>query len=294
MLLLAVLALSPLAATTQVSESDASVGPAEIDKADFYKPGIAPVDGPATAEVTIVYFMDYQCPQCRRYTPDVERAKREERGVRWIYRDIPNIGPKSRDAARLAIASQWQGRHRAFHHALMTSPGRLSDDTIREAAAKAGVDWARLQRDLANRSREIDALLAHNAALADWAGIVGTPAFLIGETLADGALDYKGLKAEIADARARARGSGPAAADSGDAPREADEPSGDEEAKPIVEDEANVAATASAGPAPFERAEPRRPQQGHANRDFAGAAGAITALLAAIAGAFLLLRRRNS
>lgn len=147
--------------------------------------------------------MDYQCPACRKYTPDVARVLSEDRKLRVIYRDTPIFGPRSERAARLAIASQWQGRHSAFHHALMTSKGALDEAALKAAANKAGVDWDRLERDLKARGGEIDRLIERNQALSLAAGISGTPAFVIGETLADGALDYRGLKAEIAEARAR-------------------------------------------------------------------------------------------
>lgn len=196
------LAAALLLAAAPGTESSALVAPfAEIEKADFFKPGIAPQIAPRGYDVTVVYFMDYACPQCRRYTPDVERVMREDRRIRWIYRDVPAISPKSRDAARVAIAAQWQNRHHAFHRALMMSPGRLDDRSIRTAANKVGLDWARIQRDLKTRGRAIDNQIDRNLELAGAAGMVGTPAFIIGETQADGVLDYAALKAEIADAR---------------------------------------------------------------------------------------------
>lgn len=193
------------ASASQRSESDALVAPAEVSKADFFRPGLAPVRNAAGYDVTAVYFFDYQCPQCRRYTPDVERVMAEDRRVRWIYRDIPSISPMSRVAARLAIAAKLQGRHAAFHRELMLSKGRLTDAAIRAAGTRAGLDWKRVDRDLGANRVKIDSLIDHNAELADVAGIMGTPAFVIGDRLADGALDYKSLKAEIADARAAAR-----------------------------------------------------------------------------------------
>jgi protein-disulfide isomerase len=178
---------------------------AEITKADFFKPGIAPVHSKGAYDITIVYFMDYQCPVCRAHTNDYARVFSEEPKVRVIYRDTPIFGAQSEVAARLAIASQFQGKHAAFHLALMRSKGRLTDAVIREAAAKAGVNWARLQKDLAARKAQIDAQIAINMRLSKAAGISGTPAFIVGDTLADGAFDYANLKGQIADVRAAAR-----------------------------------------------------------------------------------------
>lgn len=174
----------------------------EIEKESYFRPGIAPVSAPPNYDVTIVYFMDYQCPACRQYTPDVARVLAEDRKVRIIYRDTPIISDLSTVAARAAIASAFQGRHAAFHHALMTSTGRLSEAAIRAAADKAKVDWPRLQVDLKTRGEAIDDQIGRNVELAVTIGVLGTPAFIVGERQSNGALDYNGLKAEIADARA--------------------------------------------------------------------------------------------
>lgn len=177
---------------------------AEIEKEDFFRAGIAPVRAPAGNNVTVVYFMDYQCPSCRRYTPDVARVLAEDPKVRIIYRDTPILSEMSTVAARAAIAASFQGRHDAFHHALMLTKGQLTEGAIRAAADKAKVNWPRLQRDLKARGEEIDSQIGRNVELAVATGIMGTPAFIVGERLSNGALDYAGLKAEIADARAAA------------------------------------------------------------------------------------------
>jgi protein-disulfide isomerase len=184
-------------AQAQLGEPD----PTEIEKEDFFKEGLAPVRKNAGYDVTIVYFMDYQCPACRRYTPDVAKVFGEDRKLRVIYRDTPIFGPRSEAAARAAIASQFQGKHEAFHHALMTTKLPLDEEALRAAAKKAGVDWQRLQADLEKHHAEIDRQIATNTALSSATGISGTPAFIVGDGLVDGAIDYKGLTAEIADAR---------------------------------------------------------------------------------------------
>ncbi len=175
---------------------------AKITKADFFKPGIAPVRKTGAYDVTVVYFMDYQCPVCRQHTDEYAKVFSEDKKLRVIYRDTPIFGAMSTVAAKLAIASQFQGKHEAFHLALMHSKGRLTDEAIRKAAAKAGVNWSRLQKDLKAHQAQIDAQIEQNTRLSEAAGISGTPAFVIGNTLADGAFDYEGLKGQIGDVRA--------------------------------------------------------------------------------------------
>ena len=62
----------------------------------------------------------------------------------------------------------------------MTSPARLDSAGVKAAAAKAKVDWPRLQRDLKNRGAEIDALLTRTDSIAQAIGFNGTPALIVG------------------------------------------------------------------------------------------------------------------
>ena len=208
-LLLAVVAVQSVDAGAASAAAAAST---EIKKSDFFAPGDAPVRPGQADDVTIVYFFDYQCPTCRKYHADVAKALREDRKVRVIYRDTPMLGDKSDAAAYAAIAAKFQGRHAAMHDALMSSKVALDEAGIRAAAQKANVDWDRLQRDIKQRKASIDALITRNFELATEVGVYGTPAFIVGDSLANGALDYAGLKGEIADARKALKSTEPVAA----------------------------------------------------------------------------------
>jgi len=217
--------------------------PSDISQADFFVEGLAPVRKSGAYDVTIVYFMDYQCPSCRKYTPDVARVLKEDRRVRVIYRDTPLLGPKSDQAAKAAIASHFQGRHEAFHHALMMTKGSLDDIAIKAAAQEAGVDWSRLQRDLRSRGDEIDEVITRNLELAAATGIQGTPAFIVGERQSNGALDYKLLKAEIEDARKATISSEPSRQPEIEKPADAIPPENEKPQKERLGDEAQNPST---------------------------------------------------
>lgn len=176
---------------------------ADIEEARraFLEDTVAPTVKPASYDVTIVEYTDYQCPFCRAAHDALLKLTAEDKKVRIIYRDWPIFGAQSQRAARLAIASQWQGKHAAFHDALMKAPRPLSEHAMKAAAQKAGVDWAKLQADLAARSSEIEALLERNDEQAMQLGLGGTPGFIIGETLYAGGMDLAGLKEAVADAR---------------------------------------------------------------------------------------------
>jgi protein-disulfide isomerase len=172
----------------------------------FVEDPVAPRNAPANYDLTIVMYSDYQCPYCRKMHPVLEQAVAEDGKIRVIYRDWPIFGAASTTAARLAIASKWQNKHAAFHAALMQSPGKLSDETIRTAANAASVDWSRLQADLKAHASEIDALIARNAQQAALLGLQGTPGLIIGAYLVPGGIDLNTLRASIKEARAKPDG----------------------------------------------------------------------------------------
>ena len=195
------------AAPNQPSSSSTSEDPSvEETRRAFLEDTVAPMVKPASYDVTIVEYTDYQCPFCRAAHDALLQLTAEDKKVRIIYRDWPIFGQPSERAARLAIASQWQGKHAAFHNALMKSPRPLSEQSIKAAAKKAGVDWAKLEADLKSRNAEVEALLARNDEQAMQLGLNGTPGFIIGDTLYPGGMDLAGFKEAVAEAR-KAKGS---------------------------------------------------------------------------------------
>ena len=204
-LLLAAVSGSVVFAQTGAPEPKAAAAPRsepELTREMFLEDELAPRVQPAAFDTTIVMYTDYQCPYCRKAHVALKDLLADDKKVRIIYRDWPIFGPASEQSARLAIASKWQDRHGQFHDALMRTPGKLTDASIRAAAKKAGVDWARLQQDLKAHGPEIEALLQRNDVQANALGLDGTPGFIIGETLVPGGIELAGLREMVKEARA--------------------------------------------------------------------------------------------
>lgn len=162
---------------------------------------VAPRVEPKGYDVTIIEYMDYQCPYCRASHGPLKQLLAADRKVRIIYRDWPIFGPASQRAARVSIASQWQGKHTAFHDALMTTTQPLNEAKIRAAAKKSGVDWPHLEADLKRHSADIEALLKRNADQAEQLGLEGTPGFIIGNVQSFGGMSLVELRAAVSKAR---------------------------------------------------------------------------------------------
>jgi protein-disulfide isomerase len=182
-------------------EDTAASAEAMAARAEIADDPIAPKLAPEGYDVTIISYSDYQCPFCRKIHPELERLAQEDGKVRIVYRDWPIFGPASEEAARMAIASQWQNKHRQFNDALMRTDGKLSSEKIRAAAAAAGIDFARLERDMETRVDDIEGVLRRTAMQAAQMGLQGTPAMLVGPYMIPGAVDYAGLTRAVAEAR---------------------------------------------------------------------------------------------
>ena len=163
-----------------------------------------PVAGDPAGDVTIVAFMDYSCPFCKKSSPDLERFVDDDGKVRLVYKDWPILTDASVTGARLALAANYQGKYRQAHVAMMSVRGQKVDDASLRAAVKgAGIDMALLDADLKAHDADISALLKHNKDEADSLGLEATPVFLIGPFKVAKALDYDEFKATVADFRAR-------------------------------------------------------------------------------------------
>lgn len=150
--------------------------------------------------VTIVAFLDYNCPFCKKAAPDLARVVREDGQIRLVYKDWPVIAETSVYAAQLALAAAYQGAYAKAHDALMATKGRLSREQIAAALKGAGIDLARLEADVNGKAAQITALLQRNMAQADSLGLQGTPTYLIGP-FRTSTQDYAGFKQVVADAR---------------------------------------------------------------------------------------------
>ncbi|QIJ77474.1 thioredoxin domain-containing protein [Methylobacterium sp. NI91] len=166
----------------------------------------APVSGNPKGDLTIVAFLDYNCPFCKKAEPDLTRLVKADGRIRLVHKDWPILGDASVYGAQLALAAKYQGRYDEAHRALMAVPGRkIPKERMLEAVAASGVDMARLEEDRKARQGEIAALLQRNLDQADALGLQGTPVFLIGPLKVAAALDYDGFKQAVAQARAKGR-----------------------------------------------------------------------------------------
>ena len=166
---------------------------------DLFRNPRAPIGGNPDGDITLVMFFDYNCGCCRGVTRELAAVKDADRGLRVIYLELPILGARSALAARAALAAARQDAYREFHHALMASQGYTSPAAIHSIAMELLLDVDRLQNDM--QGPAFKDTLARNLALASELGIQGTPAFVLGERLIQGAISREQLAALISRER---------------------------------------------------------------------------------------------
>lgn len=153
--------------------------------------------GAENGDVVMVEFFDYACPYCHQVNGDVERLIREDPRLKVVWREYPVLGPNSESAAVASMAAAEQGRWRDFH-GRMFALGRPTDAVLQQVLRDTGVIT----------SAPTDAMRAEvtrNAEMARAIGATGTPTFVVGDRVLQGAVGYQALKDAIAEARAGRR-----------------------------------------------------------------------------------------
>ncbi len=160
----------------------------------------AVVTGNPNGDVTIIEFFDYNCPYCKEVFPTLERLQASDPDIRLVLREFPVLAPSSLTAARAALAAERQGLYVELHNALMSTPGRLTDEAIMDIARRIGLDMDRLRADM--KDPAIDRAISANLNIAQQLGLSGTPSFVIGDSILRGLAGIEKFEALVKEARA--------------------------------------------------------------------------------------------
>ncbi|BAV64728.1 DsbA family protein [Sphingobium cloacae] len=157
-------------------------------------------EGAAKGDVTIVEFFDYACGYCRASLPDLTKLVSQDGNLKIVYRELPILSEESSVAAKVSLLAAERGQYMPFHRALYDA-GRVTRDTIIASAAKVGIGKADAEAAIA--SKKYDAEIASNIALAQKLQASGTPTFVIGKQVLNGAVGHEALKEAVAAARGK-------------------------------------------------------------------------------------------
>ena len=159
--------------------------------------------GNRDGDVNFVEFFDYNCGYCKHAMADMLTLMKSDPKLRVVLKEFPVLGPSSVEAAQVAVAVRMQDpsgkKYLDIHQKLLNGRGQADKARAMAAAKEAGVDMARLEKDLT--SPEINATLNENFKLAEEMGLNGTPSYVIGKDVVVGAVGAPGLAKKISEAR---------------------------------------------------------------------------------------------
>ncbi len=156
----------------------------------------APILGNPTGEIIIVEFFDYNCGYCRRAFKTVMNLIEDNEAIKVVMREWPILGDGSVFAAKASLASQNQQKYKAFHEALMDNRGPHTEKSVLKIAENIGMDIDQLKSDM--NSSSVLEHLEESQKLSQSLGISGTPAFVFGEKMVPGAIDFQAMKDLVA------------------------------------------------------------------------------------------------
>jgi len=150
---------------------------------------VSPVDhilGPEHAQITVVEYGDYECPNCKQAAPAVKLLLDHFPGrVRLVYRHYPleEVHPHAMQAAQAAECAGAQGKFAAMHEMLFDNQQHLKINHLRGYAERLGLDMARF---IAEMDDEIylQRIREHMAG-GKASGVRATPTFFINNKIQD-------------------------------------------------------------------------------------------------------------
>ncbi|MEM1414904.1 MAG: thioredoxin domain-containing protein [Myxococcota bacterium] len=179
-----------------------SPAPPEAQRYTIAVPRRAPRRGAARPQLVIQEFSDFECPFCNRVRPTVERIL-ETYGdrVQLVWRDYPlPFHQRAMPAAEAAREVYRQGGDQAFwrfHDLLFDNQRTLDEDSlVRLAGQVRGIDANAVRRALRRQTHRAG-VEADMSAVRNAGARIGTPSFLIGDLLIQGAQPFEAFRAAI-------------------------------------------------------------------------------------------------
>jgi protein-disulfide isomerase len=159
--------------------------------------------GNKDGDVAFVEFFDYNCGYCKRAMGDMLELMKSDPKLKVVLKEFPVLGQGSVEAAQVAVAVRMQDptgkKYLEFHQKLLGGRGQADKARALAAAKDAGIDMARLDKDLS--SPEVRTTLEENLKMADALGMNGTPSYIIGKQVVIGAVGLEALREKISTAR---------------------------------------------------------------------------------------------
>jgi protein-disulfide isomerase len=159
--------------------------------------------GNPAGDVTLVEFFDYNCGFCKRALADTMTLLRDDPKLRIVLKEFPILGSNSVDVAHVAVAVRMQDptgkKYLTFHRRMLESHGGANRKSALDVAATLGLDMKKLKHDMA--SAETGTSIDESNRLAGALAVSGTPTYVVGDRVLEGAIGAGALEQAVASVR---------------------------------------------------------------------------------------------
>jgi protein-disulfide isomerase len=154
--------------------------PQEMSVAD------APYIGKKNAPVTVVEFLDYQCPFCQKYhasiEPQISKDYVSTGKVKFAVRQLPlpTLHPAAVECAQAVLCAGDQGKYWEMASDVIENPKKVAPPDLSGYAKGLGLDTATFDKCLS--SAKYRERVESEQAMGEKLGLSGTPSFVLGLT----------------------------------------------------------------------------------------------------------------
>jgi protein-disulfide isomerase len=152
------------------------------------------IQGPDTADITLVEYGDYECPYCGQAYPIIKQIQDYfGDSLRFVFRNFPltQVHPHAQKAAESAEAADTQNKFWEMHDYLYEHQQALDDNHLEKYAKITGLNLERFDKDMKNHVHA--PRIREDFLSGVQSGVNGTPSFYINGTRYNGSWDFDTL-----------------------------------------------------------------------------------------------------
>lgn len=129
------------------------------------------------ADLTVVEFINYNCPYCKEIHPSIAKAVKQDGKIRYLIRPIGD-NPDSMLKAAIAYAAGRQNKFAQVQSVIFENTGKVDEQYVTTIIETLALDPEKFNQDFG--SSKTKSLIENNIELFLGAGAKATPAFIIG------------------------------------------------------------------------------------------------------------------
>lgn len=158
----------------------------QISQIHQIETGKSPVIGNPKAPVSVVAFLDFQCPYCARTYPTLKQLlEKYPKDVNLIIKHYPlPMHRFAEHAAKAALAAEKQKKYAQFAETLFANFNNINEQTISKYAQDVGLDMKKFNKDIADAS--IADIINTDRQLGQQLRVRGVPTLFVNGAVAKG------------------------------------------------------------------------------------------------------------